>query len=227
MAEATGRYECAGCGASFGVRVTGLDEPGAFVPDSHRQLLRDARARHQLAADRAGQPLPPGGDPVAEVEENLLKSFADKVLVYATCPACGARNPEGVAIVRSEARRTRWGTTGFFALVALSSAFWPLSSVVVPVLWTVILSLSVVARRRHGQPAGWADVLVGAAMISASVGVLLFAPRAAFGVPLVFACWMAIAPRRAGADDEPFERARASLVFERAPFREAARDLDA
>jgi hypothetical protein len=226
MAEATGRYDCKRCGASFGVRVIGLDEPSAFVSDSHRRLLRDARARHQLAAERAGQPLATGTDPVAEVEQNLLESFGAKVLVYATCPACGARNPEGVALVRGEARRTRWGTSVFFGLVALSSAFWPVASLALPVVWTVILALSVVTRRRQGHATRWTDLLAGTAVIFASASLVFFAPRAAFGVPLVFASWMAIAPRRAGADDEPFERARASLVFERAPFREPARDRD-
>lgn len=75
-------YTCGGCGATTGAVVEGLTPPERYVSDP------------RFHADR-------------EMMDRLLRSSAEDELLYATCPRCGARNPDGIARLRASLTKSR------------------------------------------------------------------------------------------------------------------------
>jgi hypothetical protein len=135
------------------------------------------------------------------------------VLLHATCPGCGAKNPDGVVAERRENTRTRWGTAAFFAVIAAVSVAWPPLALIVPALWLLIL---VLMRVFAGGPR-IAVLALQAAFVAGAVAFVLLLPRYAFAIPASLAIRCALWSPRAG--DGPFERAAKRLRFDATPYR--------
>ena len=191
MATATLTYECSACHVGFDVTVSDLTDP---------RELSSVRDRRDLDAE-------------------LLESFARAELRYATCPACSARNPEGVALERREARATHFGGGAAFGAVAVASYFVPPIALVVPLLMIgIFVAMVVTIARTRPTTRPWGRVLLQGA-IPPSVGAAIVAlPRFAFVVPLLYATWFVVTSRN--AKSTRFERAAARLRFHASPYRE-------
>jgi hypothetical protein len=191
MATTTLAYECAACHVGFDVTVSDLTDP---------RELSSVRDRRDLDAE-------------------LLEGFGRAELRYATCPACSARNPQGVALELREARATHFGGGAAFGAVAIAAYFIPPIALLVPLLMIAIfVAMVVTVARARPTTRPWARVLLQGA-IPPSVGAAIVAlPRFAFVVPLLQAIWFVLTIRK--ATSTRFEQAAARLRFHASPYRE-------
>lgn len=203
--DATATYSCPACGASTAALVTGLDDPSAFVSDRDRRVLRD------IDAVRGG---PSAADPVASLEQRILADQAQRKLRFATCPRCGARNPEGIAHQTAEARRTL--ITGL-ALAAIGvPALWyaPWLTVVIGAGNALIVLLLAFKGRAAGHPIPYARLALSLAVSAATGAVGLVAPRLAPALPALWILPTLLRRGRGAHEEQAWDEARETIRFE-------------
>jgi hypothetical protein len=119
-------YECLVCHASCPATVTSFDDPVASIAPRTQETLRKTRA----ILVRAGREVE--GDPVDEIAAEILQQGARSALLYATCPRCGAKNPEGVTERARDERRWKWITFAILFVLAASAWFVRWIALVLP-----------------------------------------------------------------------------------------------
>ena len=132
-------YSCAACGATREVIVLGVVVEPLRASDVEG-YARIANARWVLATQveaRGGAPAGPPPDPEAELAAlhrvGVLERAVPDALKFATCPACGARNPEGAPKATDVA-----AGVGLLAIVMLAGSAlmwaWP------PLVWFFLVA---------------------------------------------------------------------------------------
>lgn len=133
--------------------------------------------------DLQGKP----GDPVEEMARRILEQEAELVLRFATCPACSAKNPAGIAVSRAERRAGLIFSVIVFGAIAVAAAFYSWVALILPVLDLFVFRplMLVNARKMPDKPFPKGmfalTVLVDIALIAA---ILQF-PRIAPLVPVL------------------------------------------
>jgi hypothetical protein len=198
------RYTCTSCGVTSGGTAT-------FEPPALRE--ETARTMRQLERVKEAHGLPHRDDPVGELEREVAEKLAADELVFATCPACGARNPKGVAAVRAEGRR--FSLVTFVALLLLAAAAWrwPWLGLVLPALDALVARpVALVALLSRGLVVPWARFLALVAADLALAAVVLFVPLLA---PLpALAAAVLVLMRKGGDESSRFTSAAATLHFD-------------
>jgi hypothetical protein len=72
------------------------------------------------------------GDPVEEVAREILEQEAQLALRFATCPACSAKNPAGIAVTRAERRMGLVFGLILFSAIAIAAAFYSWAGLILP-----------------------------------------------------------------------------------------------
>lgn len=206
MASCSLSYDCPACHASTQVLVTGLPEPTASISQSSQETLRNL----QVAKERLG--VAPEGDPVDSLAAEILEMSARRQLRYATCPRCGARNPEGVDDQAIDRKRTRIiGSIVGAALAALVWFFPSLSFVLVALVAFLTVLMALVARRKPA-PFPWLVFLGNIGVTGALLAGAIYLPRAVVVMPLLLgARSLFYRPKDAEA---PWKEAMESIRFE-------------
>jgi hypothetical protein len=203
-------YACPACHASFAAMVTGLDDPVASIAPRTQESLRKTRAL-LVQFGRAKE-----GDPVDELAAEILQDRARSELLYATCPRCGAKNPEGVAHRAREERRAKWA--GIALVVALAAASWFVHWIALAMLSADVLVLrpmAIVLARRDGRPVRWLAVVGG---VVAEVALIALVARVPHAAPLVILLPTVVQSlRRPEADDRRWREAAAKIAFAEGP----------
>lgn len=208
--DAAATYSCPACGASTDAVVTGLDDPSTFVSDRDRRVLRD------IDAVRDGAHGAPAADPVASLEQRLLADQAKRGLRFATCPRCGARNPEGIAHQAAEARSTL--LTGLVIAAIAVPALWyaPRLTAVIGA-GNALLTLYLALRgRRSGHPIPYPRLALSIAVAAATAAVGFVLPRFAPGLPLLWILPTLLRRGRGRAEHEEqaWNEAKETIRFE-------------
>lgn len=171
-------YACAACGVRSRIEITGLSEPIPRVIASTDPVLRRIHAE-QVKAGKVPAPKK-GEEPTFPV---VTEEILGRVL-FATCPHCGERNPEGVALQAKEVRHTRVFNTALFAALALGAWFFPPLALLLPVsdlaLWK---PLAVWTLKKRGESIPLLAMLRDLALDAALIALVLVVPRAAPAVP--------------------------------------------
>jgi hypothetical protein len=202
-------FECLLCHASCAATVTGLDDPVASIASRTQDTLRKSRAL-LVRAGRAEE-----GDPVDEIAAKILQQRAREVLLYATCPRCGAKNPEGVTAHAKDRRRWRWITAAILVVLAVGAWFVRWIALVLPSADLLVFRLmAIVHARRSRQPVRWLAMATNVATDLSFVAVVVFVPRAAPLLLLVPIAVMLV--RRPAADERPWTEAAETIRFEEA-----------
>lgn len=217
-------HACAACGASTAAVVTGLPDPAELISERHRQLLREVSAtRQHLEGEQArlraarGEESPeagrgPAADPVEETEQELARELAQKRMRFATCPRCGARNPEGVEAQRVELLHGRLILAAIFVVLTLGIWYAPrlaLALAAVQVLQSVVFPI---VARRAGYPVPYLSAALGVALGLAFGAVGWYFPAYAVALP---ALWVAPSLlRNRKAPEEPWKEAAQTIRFE-------------
>ncbi len=110
-----------------------------------------------------------------------LTDVDELALRYATCPRCGARNPEGVAGLR-RSKRTQ---ASLYLALAVGAWFLRWIAAAVPALDLVAKPWVVANARRQGVAVSVGAVALGVGVDLAFIAVVVLVPRAAPLVPLV------------------------------------------
>jgi hypothetical protein len=182
-------FDCPACRVTTIADVGGLDDPEQFI---------DARTRAVLGAK------------VADLEVDLLRQGARRTLLHATCPACGKRNPEGIA---AQKRERRWSVAVGFVLygaLVVAAYFAPRIALVVPILGASIQIAGAVALHRRGQ-ARWGRFALHLVVNAALAALVILVPRAAPLVPLI---GLLESLRPIPPDERPWTEAAAAIQFE-------------
>lgn len=171
-------YTCAACGVRSPIEVSGLAEPARRITVSRDPVVRRIHAERV----KAGTVLAPRED--EEVISAFLAQEARSRLLFATCPRCGERNPEGVALQAREVRRTRVFNTALFAALTLGAWFFPPLALLLPVsdlaLWK---PLAVWTLKKRGESIPLLAMVRDLALDTALIALVLVVPRAAPAVP--------------------------------------------
>jgi hypothetical protein len=199
-------YACPACGGSSAAIVTGLSPPAELVPTQTRETL--ARTEALLEASGRARQRP--------IDEAVLEAQAGVHLLYATCPRCGARNPEGLAAQANERRFGRLGVLVLCGGIALGAWYRPLVALVAPGLSLVMRAVGLVVARRQGTPPRWPVLAAALAFDAALVALVFAAPRFAFAMPLALATWSMLKSWRVG-DEERWRDAAGQIRFELGP----------
>jgi hypothetical protein len=147
------------------------------------------------------------------VNEHVVRNAALEELKYATCPGCGAQNPDGLANDRTENRVATWGTIGLMLVVGAVAYFAPAVAYVVPIVSLLLLLLRLAEARKATGPVHW-RIIVLQAVLGIGLGVPIYLwPRWAFVVPLVVAASVLPNALRRPRASARFERARARIRF--------------
>jgi hypothetical protein len=172
-------YHCAACNESFHVEVTDLGDPYKHIPERSQEVLRRVRAtENQLGPTKPG-------DPVNDLARELLEGEARSELRYATCPACNAKNPEGIAAIRADQRQTSLFGLVFFGIVAAAAWFYPWVALILPGMDLLVFRpIMVVQVRKSDKPFPIVPFALGIALDAALIALILLYPRAAPLVPL-------------------------------------------
>lgn len=217
-------HACAACGASSAAVVTGLQDPADLIPERPRQLLREVSAtRQHLEAEQArlraarGEESPeargcPAADPVKETEQALARELAQKRMRFATCPRCGARNPEGVEAQRAELRQSRLILAAIFVVLTLGIWYAPrvaLGLAAVQVLQSVVFPI---AAHRAGYPVPYLSAALGVALGLAFGAVGWYFPAYAVALPALWVAPSLLRNRR--APEDPWKEAAQTIRFE-------------
>ena len=126
------------------VLVTGLSEPEESISQRSQKTLRDLQA----AKERLGIATKED-DPVDSLAAEILEMAARRQLRFATCPRCGARNPEGLIEQMTDQKRTRViGSAVSVAFAALVWLFPALAFVLVALAAFQTVVMALLARRR-------------------------------------------------------------------------------
>lgn len=165
MARLTLPFDCPACQAETGAEVSGLSDPAQYV---------DAKTRAILGAAGA-----------ADLEQSILRQQAQRTLRYATCPRCGAQNPEGLAHQARERWYNRLIAAGLGTALAVWAFFSPRVALVVPGLSVLLTLVMLVHRRREGLSTPWKVLAARFAIGAALTALVILVPRAAFVVPLL------------------------------------------
>lgn len=179
MHSFTTTYTCAACGRSSSVIVTGLGDPEEYVTERSRDALRRARAiENQLGQAKEG-------DPVDELAERLLEQEARSELRYATCPACGTKNPEGVTAEMADHRQSLIFGFVFFGILAVAAWFVPWAALLLPLMDLLIFRpVMVVQVRRSNKPFPTLPFVAGILLDAALIALIVLYPRTAPLVPI-------------------------------------------
>jgi hypothetical protein len=203
-------YECSACNASCAAVVTDLDDPSASIDAATQDTLRRLRASRVQAGEA------PEGDPVAELAAKILQERAREELLYATCPRCGAKNPEGV--VEHARRERRWTAITAAILLALAAGAWFVRwfAIGLPVIDLVVIRpLAIRQARQSGQPVRWLSFASSVVVDVALIVLVVLVPRAAPGVPLVSLVSLLVR-RLVERDDRRWREAAGRIRFEEA-----------
>lgn len=205
--DAAATYACPACGASTAALVTGLDDPSAFVSDRDRRVLRD------IDAIRSG---PSAADPVASLEQRLLADQAQRSLRFATCPRCGARNPEGVAHQRAEARSTLLTGLALAALAVPALWYAPRLTVVIGAGNALLALFLTYHGRRAGRPIPYLRLAFSIAVAAATAAVGFVLPRYAPALPVLWILPTLLRRGRVreGQGEQAWDEARETIRFQ-------------
>lgn len=206
MASCSLSYDCPACHASTQALVTGLTEPTASISQSSQETLR----KLQAAKERLGAA--PEGDPVDSLAAEILEMSARRQLRYATCPRCGARNPEGLDDQAIEQKRSRitGGIVG--AALALGVWFFPSLAFALVALAAFLTVLMALVARRQPAPFPWLVFLGNVGVTGALLAGAIYLPRAVVAMPLLLgARSLFYKPKDAEA---PWKEATESIRFE-------------
>ncbi len=200
-------YDCPACHASCPATVTGLADPVASIAPRTQDTMRKTRALLVQVGRREE------GDPVDEIAAEVLEQEARSTLLYATCPRCAARNPEGVAERAADARRWRWITAAI--LVALAASAWFVRWVAVAMPGLNLLAfrpMAILHARRSGVRVRWLVFASSVAVDVACIALVVLVPRAA---PLVLlAPAVQVLVRRPAPDEWRWSNAAEKIRFE-------------
>jgi hypothetical protein len=141
---------------------------------------------------------------------DLLDQSTKRALMYATCPRCGERNPEGVAEHAKSRRSGRVIGTLASLVMAIGVWFLPwLAYVVLAIVIGMTVLMFVFAGRARTLRVG--AVVYNLAFAAVLVAVVWFYPRASALVPLVLAVRFAIS---GGESDSKWTNAKETLRFD-------------
>ena len=174
-------YVCPACAFSAPVEITDLGDPYAHIPEDSRSALRRVRETE----NRLGHDKP--GDPVDELANELLAQAGRSELRYATCPKCGAKNPEGLAADRADRRQTLLLGGGVFVILAVIAWFYPKAALFLPGMDLFVFRpiMFVQARKNTDKPFPTGLFIVGILFDLGLVAVILYLPQVAFLIPVV------------------------------------------
>lgn len=179
-------YRCAVCGATSRVEITRLCDP---IPEPPPRAM----VVKQLGATQ---------------EPTILSLEAADRLLFATCPKCGARNPEGVEHQRKEARGSKILNTALLIGLALGAWFVRWIAVALLALDVVSKPRLVALARKAGKPVSWprlaANVLIDVALTALAIQVPSTAPL----VPLLA---LVIVLRGSSVYEAPWHEAAESI----------------
>lgn len=174
-------YHCSACEKTFPVEVTDLGDPYVHIPERSRESMRRIRATQ----NKFGHDKP--GDPVDELAATLLEQEAVSVLLRATCPACKAKNPAGIADDRKEHKQTMLFGCVFFGIWAVVSKFYSWAALIIPGMSLFVFRPIMFVQLRKAQDKPFpvfrfiAGILFDLALAAAVVQFPIIAP----GVPLI------------------------------------------
>ncbi len=175
MAVVSTTYACKACSVDSPVRVSGLKVPD--VPISRKNnvfMVSPEEAKRQVEAGLA--------KPIT-VKTKTVEDLARDVLVFAVCPKCAARNPEGVALQRAKVWKSRAGGLLLLAVCVVGAWYYPLFGLATPILALFFTLLDVYSRRVQGLPLDRTRTFIG---FASSLGLAAFArsqPAYAWLVP--------------------------------------------
>lgn len=205
--DAAATYSCPACGASTDAIVTGLDDPSTFVSDRDRRVLRDIDAIRRE---------PSAADPVASLEQRILADQAQRGLRFATCPRCGAKNPEGIAHQAAEARRTLITALALAAIGVPALWYAPWLTVVIGAGNALLVLFLALHGRRSGRSIPYLRLALSIAVAAATAAVGLVLPRFAPALPVL---WILPTLLRRGRgreeqEEQTWSEARDTIRFE-------------
>ena len=162
------KYECPACGAASGVTVLGVEVPDALPHHLHREL-EEVVSEHR----------------VAQLLDDKRRAAAAAELRFATCPRCGARNPEGSAEGR-RAWRVALGGILLYGVLGVVVTFAPTAILIVPALTLIGIVMNVVRHARTEPRRVLAISAVQLAVVAAVVAIAWWRP--AWAPLVVVAC---------------------------------------
>lgn len=176
-----------------GVTVHNLLDP----KHDYSPRLRESIARHDMALE-------------------ILQASAQTALLHATCPLCGARNPDGVAAQKKDARA--WRIAGSIACVAIAIATWLFAAlawlvVVIVVFLAVAVFIGFVRTERARRR--WSALAMNGLFPLGLAALAFYAPRFVALYPLFMALQFA---RKREDPDAKWIEAKKSFVFD-VPYR--------
>lgn len=162
------KYECAACGFASGVTVLGVEVPDALPHHLHREL-------EEIVSENR----------VAWLSDEKRRAAAAAELRFATCPRCGARNPQGIVEGRRRAWRLVLGGILLYGVLAVIVAFAPRAILIVPALVMIGIVMNVVRHVRTQPRRVLAISAVQLGVVAAVVAIGLWRPAWAPFVVLV------------------------------------------
>jgi hypothetical protein len=185
----------------------GLRDPDEQIDPRTQESLRTTRA-FLVEHGRAEE-----GDPVAELGARLLEQEARFELRYATCPRCGAKNPEGVAAERADQQRTRVFGVVLYGGLAAGAWFAPKVAIVLPALDLLVFRpLGAFMLKKRGEPIRVLPLAGALALDGALIALVLLFPRAAPLIPLLALVYSLV--RRPEAKEWRWEEAKKKMQFQ-------------
>lgn len=152
---------------------------------------------------------PPDATP--EMRDGVLKLRAERVLKFATCPHCSARNPVGVDELTKENKQWRWGFIAFFAALGAGIWFFPVLAWMLVALDLIIVVTILYALKRVGGSAGAKRSAVFAAVtLVGIIAAAIFYPRWVSLLALVMVIQFA---RKKQDVEEAWTKAKTQLQF--------------
>lgn len=196
-------YACAACGVSSKIEITDLREPVRRL-SIHRDPV--IRRIHEERVRRGKVPKPKKGE---DVSYPVITEEIHQRVRYATCPRCGARNPEGVALQAKSARATRSFNVALFAALAVGAYFIPYLALLLPVSDLVLWKpLAIWTLKKRKQPVPLGGVVRDVAIDVALVALVVLLPRAAPVIPALAMGYMLV---RKLDDEGPWRRSRETI----------------
>lgn len=178
-----------------------IEQPAAARP-------RPAAASYQCTACQARRTVT-----LATLDHDAVGAHADELatlqrhLTYATCPACGVRDPRAVAEhARARRRQRLWFAAGYAALAGLAIVV-PLLALLVPAYALLIWAILLVPRWRRRL---WGYIVLEGILYGAMAGWVVTIRQYAYVVPASIAA-LVLWPR--GDAAEPFTEAAKHLTF--------------
>lgn len=206
MAAVITTYACKACSVESSVRVSGLKVPDVPISKKNNVFM--------VSPDEAKRQIEAGLAKPITVKTKSLEELAQEVLLYATCPRCDARSPDGVATQSKKVLQSR--VLGLVLLAVCVAGAWlhPTFGLATPILALFFTALDVYARRVQGVPIDHTRTFIG---FAGALGLAAFVrtyPSHAWLVPFVLLGPQLFKPQ-AGSDLEWTEaKKRVSLAPE-------------